>query len=132
MQNLDFGKLTTIVLIAFIIFFFFGGEISYWFEHKNDLKFSPSKIIYTKQEFDEMDEKEQTAALEEIKSICVRKHFTDNLSCDDTAYWLANSLEEEGVEAELAIAWMPACTEACETRKKPVMLDDRPGKRSGI
>ena len=129
MGSLDFGKLTTIVLVFFAVAFFFGGEIKYWYEHKDDLRFSLKNISYTQEHFDKMEEKEQSALLEDVASLCVRKRYTDNLSCDDTAYWLANSLEEEGVESSLAIAWMETCREACETRSAPPVVDETQDKR---
>ena len=78
-----------------------------------------------------MDQDEQKLLLDEVASLCVRKHFADNLSCDNTAYWLANSLEDKGVESTLAIAWMKTCSDACESGKKPVGLEEGPDKRSG-
>ena len=132
MGSLDFGKLTTIVLVFFIVAFFFGGELKYWYDHQEDLQFSLSKTIYTKADFDSMDSIEKKILLEEVSSLCIRKHFSDNLSCDDTAYWLANNMEDEGVESALAIDWMKTCSDACKTGEKPTTLKDRPGKREGI
>lgn len=132
MGSLDFGKLTTIALVFLTVSFFFGGEIMYWFDHRDDLQFSLSKTVYTKAAFDNMDEAERQNLLDEVSSLCVRKHFTDNLSCDDTGYWLANSLEDEGVESDLAIEWMQTCSDGCNKGVKPVMFEDRPGKRTGI
>jgi len=132
MGSLDFGKLTTIAFVFLIVAFFFGGEIKYWFDHKEDLVFSLSKTVYTKSDFDSMAGGEKKALLDEVSSLCLRKHFTDKLSGDDTAYWLANSLEDEGVESALAIDWMQTCSDACKTGKKPITLEDRPAKRTGI
>lgn len=132
MGSLDFGKLTTIALVFLTVSFFFGGEIKYWYDHKEDLVFSLSKTVYTKSDFDSMSDGEKQALLEEVSSLCVRKHYADKLSCDDTAYWLANSLEDEGVESELAIDWMQTCSDACKTGEKPTTPEDRPGKRTNI
>jgi len=132
MGNLDFGKLTTIVLAFFVVAFFFGGEIKYWYDHQDDLKFELKNISYTEEHYAKMEEKDKKVLLEEIASLCVRKRYADNLSCDDTAYWLANSLEDEGVESNLAISWMQTCKDACETRKAPPKLEDRPGKRKSL
>jgi len=132
MGNLDFGKLTTIVLVFFIVAFFFGGEIKYWYDHQDDLKFELKNISYTQEHYDKLQESDKNTLLSEVASLCVRKRYADNLSCDDTAYWLANSLEEEGVESELAISWMQTCKDACETRKAPPKLEDRPGKRKSL
>lgn len=132
MGSLDFGKLTTIVLVFLIISFFFGGEIKYWYDHQKDLQFSLSKTVYTIEAFERMDEGERKSILAEVSSLCIRKHYKDNLSCDDTAYWLANSLEDKGVESALAIEWMQRCSDACSTGAKPTSFDDRPGKRTGL
>ncbi len=132
MGNLDFGKLTTIILIFFIGMFFFGGEIKYWYDHQDDLQFKLTNISYTQEHYEKMEDKDKRALLSEISSLCVRKRYADNLSCDDTAYWLANSLEEEGVDSDLAISWMQTCKNACETQKAPPKLEDRPGKRKSI
>lgn len=132
MGNLDFGKLTTIVLIFFIGMFFFGGEIKYWYDHQDDLQFKLTNISYTQEHYDKMTDEDKNALLSEVSSLCVRKRYADDLSCDDTAYWLANSLEEEGVESDLAISWMQTCKHACETQKAPPKLEDRPGKRKSL
>ena len=132
MGSLDFGKLTTIVLVFLIISFFFGGEIKYWYDHQEDLQFSLSKTVYTIEAFERMDEGERKSILAEVSSLCIRKHYQDKLSCDDTAYWLANSLEDKGVESTLAIEWMQTCSDACLTGAKPTSFDDRPGKRTGL
>lgn len=117
MGTLDFGKITTIVLIFFIISFFFGDKLLFWYEHKDDMQFKLSTMVYTKKDFAAMQEKEQQNLLSEISSICVRKHHIDKLDCTDTAYWLANSLEEKGVDGDLAIDWMQSCSESCQTGK---------------
>jgi len=132
MGSLDFGKLTTIVLVFFIVAFFFGSEIMYWFEHREDLQFELSQTVYTKDDFDSMEEGEKQSLLDEVSSLCIRKHYRDKLSCDDTAYWMANSLDDKGVESSLAIEWMQTCSHACKTGKKPILLEDRPGKRTKI
>lgn len=117
MGTLDFGKITTIVLVIFIISFFFGDKLFFWYDHKDDMKFELTNIVYTKKDFNAMDPETQTSILGEISSICVRKHHLDELSCADTAYWLANSLEKKGIDAELAIDWMKTCSESCLTGK---------------
>lgn len=132
MGNLDFGKLTTIALIFFVVMFFFGGEINYWYDHRDDLQFKLKNISYTEEHFNKLAEKDKQVLLEEVSSLCVRKRYADELSCDDTAYWLANSLEEEGVESNLAISWMQVCKDACETRKAPPKLEDRPAQRKSL
>lgn len=132
MGSIDFGKLTTIALIFLTVSFFFGGEIKYWYDHQDDLRFSMSQTIYTLEDFNSREESEKKAILAEVSSLCVRKHYADNLSCGDTAYWLANSLEKEGVESALAIEWMNTCSEGCQTGEKPTTIEDRPGKRTGI
>ena len=132
MGSLDFGKLTTLILIFFIVTFFFGGEITHWYTHKDDLQFKLKNVVYTKKQYETMEEGEKKLLLDDVASLCVRKHYTDKLSCTDTAYWLANSLEDEGVESDLAIEWMQTCSDACKTQKAPSSLQDRPGKRTGI
>ncbi|MBE0498278.1 MAG: hypothetical protein IBX43_03445 [Campylobacterales bacterium] len=132
MGKLDFGKLTTISLIFFIVVFFFGGEIKYWYDHKDELQFKLINLVYTKQQYDDLEADEKKLLLDEVSSLCVRKHHTDNLSCTDTAYWLANSMEDKGIESDLAIEWMQSCLDACKTSKPSSSLQDRPGKRTGI
>ena len=132
MGSLDFGKITTIVLMFFIVAFFFGGEIKYWYEHKDDLQFELKNISYTEEHYAKMEEKDKEALLKEVASLCVRKRYADNLNCDDTAYWLANSLEEEGVESNLAISWMQTCKDACETQPAPPVIDETQDKRKNI
>lgn len=132
MGSLDFGKLTTIALVFLIVSFFFGGEIKYWYDHQDDLKFSMSHTVYTKEDFDSREESEKKMILDEVSSLCIRKHHADKLSCDDTAYWLANSLEDKGVESGLAIDWMQTCSDACLTGERPVTIEDRPGKRKTL
>lgn len=132
MGSLDFGKLTTIGLIFMIVVFFFGGEISYWYDHKDDLQFKINNPVYTKKQYEAMEEADKKILLDEVVSLCVRKHHTDGLSCTDTAYWLANSMEDEGIESDLAIEWMKSCSDSCKTRQPPPSLEDRPGKRTGI
>jgi hypothetical protein len=132
MGSLDFGKLTTIILIFFIVVFFFGGEIKYWYDHKDELQFKLTNFVYTKQQYESMEADEKKLLLNEINSLCIRKHHTDNLSCTDTAYWLANSMEDEGMESDLAIEWMQSCSDACKTGQASPSLQDRPGKRTGI
>ena len=132
MGNLDFGKLTTIVLFFFAFTFFFGSEAMYWFKHQDDLKFSLSNISYTKEHFDKMEEEERNNLLEEVASLCVRKRYADNINCADTTYWLADSLEDEGVDIDLVLPLMQICSEACDTRKAPPKLEDRPEKRKSI
>lgn len=117
MGTLDFGKITTIVLIFFIVSFFFGDKLFFWYEHKDDMQFKLSTMVYTKKDFEAMQEQEQKTLLSEISSICVRKHHIDGLDCTDTAYWLANSLEEKGIDGDLAIDWMQTCSESCQTGK---------------
>lgn len=132
MGSLDFGKLTTISLIFLIVVFFFGGEIKYWYDHKDELQFKLTNIVYTKKQYEGMEADEKKLLLDEVSSLCVRKHYTDELSCTDTAYWLANSMEDEGIESDLAIEWMQSCSDACKTGKPSPSLQDRPGKRTGI
>jgi len=132
MGNLDFGKLTTIVLFFFAFTFFFGGEAMYWYKHQDDLKFSLTNISYTKEHFEKMEEVDQKALLEEVASLCVRKRHADNLNCADTTYWLADGLEDEGVDIDLVLPLMKTCSEACESRTAPPSLDDRPNKRKSI
>jgi len=117
MGTLDFGKITTIVLIFFIVSFFFGDKLFFWYEHKDDMQFKLSNIVYTKKDFEAMQAQEQKSLLSEISSLCVRKHHIDGLDCTDTAYWLANSLEEKGIDGDLAIDWMQTCSESCQTGK---------------
>ncbi len=132
MGSLDFGKLTTISLIFLIVVFFFGGEIKYWYDHKDELQFKLTNVVYTKQQYESMEADKKTLLLNEVSSICVNKHHTDNLSCTDTAYWLANNMEDEGIESDLAIELMQRCSDACKTGKASPSLQDRPGKRTGI
>lgn len=117
MGSLDFGKLTTIVLIFFIISFFFGGKLMYWFDHKDDLQLELKNIAYTKKSYDAMEAEEKMSLLKEISSVCVRKHHVDGLDCTNTAYWLADSLEDKGIDADLAIEWMDTCNQSCQTGK---------------
>ena len=117
MGSLDFGKITTIVIAFFIVTFFFGDKLLFWYKHKEDLQFSLSKMVYTKADFNTLEEVDRQAILDEIASVCIRKHHEDKLSCSDTAYWLANSLEKDGVDVDLAIDWMKPCSDACETGK---------------
>ncbi len=128
MDKLDFGKLTTIVLIFFIISFFFGEKIFFWYEHKDDLKLELSKMAYTKQDFHNMSLDDQRAILSEIGTFCVRKHHVDQLDCTDTAYWMADSLEAKGVDADLAIEWMTTCSDSCQNDKyvAPVLQEKNP------
>ena len=126
MGTLDFGKITTIILIFFIISFFFGDKLLFWYEHKDDMQFELSTMVYTKKDFEAMQEQDQKGLLSEISSICVRKHHIDGLDCTDTAYWLANSLEEKGIDGDLAIDWMEVCSESCQTGKyeAPVLKEE--------
>ena len=117
MGSLDFGKLTTIALIFFIITFFFGGRLMHWLEHKDDLQLELKNIVYTKKSYDAMEAEEKTSLLTEISSVCVRKHHVDGLDCTNTAYWLADSLEDRGIDADLAIEWMDTCNQSCQTGK---------------
>lgn len=117
MGSIDFGKIATIVIFIFIGVFFFGDKIMFWYKHKDDMQFSLSRIVYTRADFNVMQTVEQEAVLQEVASICINKHHVDKLSCSDTAYWLAHSLEDKGVEVDLAIDWMKPCSIACETGK---------------
>lgn len=125
MGSLDFGKITTVVIVFFIVSFFFGDKLLFWYKHKEDLQFSLSKMVYTKLDYNKLEEVDQKSILDEIASICIRKHHVDKLNCSDTAYWLANSLEEDGVDVDLAIDWMAPCSIACETGKyDPAVYED--------
>lgn len=117
MGSLDFGKLTTIALVFFIVTFFFGGEIMHWMEHKDDVPFEVKNMVYTKKHFQSLEAQEQKTILAEISSLCLKKHHKDTMTCTDTSYWFANNLEDEGVDADLAIEWMKTCSEACQTGK---------------
>lgn len=120
--SLDFGKIVTIVLGFFIVAFFFGGDIKSWYDHKDDYQMGLSQLIYTKAMYDSSEPEEQAAFINEIENSCVIKHHQDGLSCSDTAYWLANTLDEEGVDSELAMFLMEPCTQACETKAPPKVL----------
>lgn len=115
--NLDIGKLVTITFLFLIGALFFGDKVMFWLDHKDDMPFSLSKIAYTKNDFNKMELNEQKEILAEIATICINKHHLDELSCSDTAYWLAHNLEEKGVDVDLAIDWMKPCSYACETGK---------------
>jgi len=131
MGSLDFGKLTTIALIFFIIIFFFSDKIIFLYEHKDDLQFDLDVPVYTKKSYDAMEPEEQKDILAKISSICVRKHSIDGLECTDTAYWLANSLEEQGVDADLAIEWMKTCNQSCGTQKYVPAIHEENNKVTG-
>ena len=109
--------ITTIVLFFFIVVFFFGDRLMFWYEHKDDMQLNLSRLVYTKADFEKMEEADKTALLDEISRICIRKHHVDKLNCSDTAYWLAHSLEDKGIDVDLAIEWMTPCTDACENGK---------------
>jgi len=117
MGSLDFGKITTIVILFFIGVYFFGDKALYWYNHQDDLKFKMSKIVYTKEDFLDMDKPEKDSVLAEISSLCVRKHAVDKLSCEDTSYWLGDGLEKKGVQLELTMELMKTCIDSCETGK---------------
>ncbi len=128
MEKLDFGKLTTIILGFFIVSFFFGEKIFFWYEHKDDLKLELSKMAYTKEDFYKMSPSDQSTIRREIGTFCVRKHHVDKLDCTDTAYWMADSLEAKGVDADLAIEWMSTCSDSCLNDKyvAPVLNETNP------
>jgi len=111
--NLDIGKLITILIAFFIGVFFFGDKIMYWYDHKEDMPLRLSKIVYTKNDFVSLSANEQSKLLKEVATACINKHHIEKLSCDDTSYWLAGSLEKKGVDTELAIEWMEPCSYAC-------------------
>lgn len=115
--SLDFGKITTIVLGFFIVAFFFGPQIKDWYDHKDDYQMGVNQMIYTKQMYETADPEEQAAFLQQIENSCVIKHHKDGLSCSDTAYWLANNLDSEGVDSELAMMVMEPCTQACKNKE---------------
>ncbi|PHR55758.1 MAG: hypothetical protein COA44_09895 [Arcobacter sp.] len=115
--NLDIGKLITIVMLFLIGAFFFGDKIMFWYDHKEDMPLSLSKVIYTQNDFQKLSSKEQSGLLKEVASVCINKHHIDKLSCDDTSYWLAGSLEKKGVDTQMAISWMKPCSYACENGK---------------
>lgn len=115
--NLDIGKLVTIVMFFLIGVFFFGDKIMFWYEHKEDMPLTLSKIVYTENDFKNLPIKEQQTLLNEVANICINKHHIDKLSCADTSYWLAGTLEKKGVDTDLAIEWMKPCIYACENGK---------------
>lgn len=115
MERIDFGKIVMIVILFFVGVFFFGDKVVNWYEHKDDMPFSLSQIVYTKEGFNSIEIAEQEAILSEVTRLCINKHHVDKLNCNDTAYWLAQNLEDEGVELDLAIEWMKPCSLACET-----------------
>jgi hypothetical protein len=119
MERLDFGKVVTIVIFLLVVLFFFGDKAMHMYKHQNDLNFELNNIVYTKKFFDAMEADERETLLSDISNLCVRKHYADELSCTDTSYWLANALEGEGVDADLAGEWMPVCMEACLTQQAP-------------
>ncbi len=126
--SLDFGKITTIVLGFFIVAFFFGPQIKEWYDHKDDYKMGIPDMIYTKKMFDTADPEEQATFIGEIENTCVIKHHKDQLSCSDTAYWLANNLDSEGVDSELAMMLMEPCTNACKSKEMPVSIKESTSK----
>jgi len=130
MGNLDISKIVTIILFFFIGMFFFGDKIFSWYQHKDDLQLGLSKLIYTKTDFNNLDTTEKTAFLRETSSACVSKHHVDKLSCMDTSYWLADSLEREGVDKDLVIDLMPSCIKACETEKYIAPVIDKSNNKN--
>ena len=116
---MDFGKIITIALLAFIGFVAFGDKIMNFYNHQNDLGFKLNNMVYTTQMFDSMDLQDKELLLADIETLCVRKHHADKINCTDTSYWLANSLTDEGVDNNLIMRWMPTCTNACETQEAP-------------
>lgn len=115
--NLDIGKLISIVMLILIAMFFFGDKVMFWYEHKEDMQLKLSKVIYTENDFQKLSVNEKKTLLKEVADVCINKHHIDKLSCDDTSYWLAGSLEKKGVDTDLAISWMKPCSYACYNGK---------------
>ena len=122
MQNINIGKTSLVVAVLLLGTLFFTDDIIKLYDHRNDLSLDIRDMEYTKKGFDSMDIEDKTKLVEEISMSCIRKHTIDKLSCSDTSYWLANSLEKKGVEIDLSIEWMSICIKSCETRKMPKML----------
>jgi len=116
---MNIGKIVAIVVIAFVAFIAFGDKVMNLYKHQDDLGFNLNNITYTTDLYNAMDGSEQDALLFEIENLCVRKHYSDGLTCTDTSYWLANNLRDEGVDNDLVMNLMPTCTEACETQAAP-------------
>jgi len=124
MNNLDFGKVVTIVIAFLVAAYFLGDKALYMYKHQDDLRFNLNHITYTKELFDTMEADEKEILLTEISNLCVRKHYADELTCGDTAYWFANALDAEGVDEELVVEWMPTCTYACQTQAAPLPVPE--------
>ena len=115
--NFDIGKIVSIVLFLLIGLYFFSDKVMFWYEHKEDMQLNLSKTVYTQDDFQNLSNTEQSHLLNEVANSCINKHHIDKLSCDDTSYWLAGTLEKKGVDTELAISWMKPCTYACYNGK---------------
>ncbi|HIC42762.1 MAG TPA: hypothetical protein EYO73_00245 [Sulfurimonas sp.] len=123
--SLDIGKLVTIVMLFFIGAYFFSDKVMFWYEHKEDMSLNLSKTVYTKDDFENFLVDEQQSLLAEVANVCINKHYIDKLSCEDTTYWLARSLEKKGVDTELAIEWMKPCSYACSNGKFDAALYEK-------
>ena len=122
--SLDIGKIVTLVLFFLIGAYFFGDKILNWYDHKEDMSLNLSTIVYTREDFDIMEQTEQKMVLSEIATACINKHHFDKLSCQDTSYWLADSLEKKGVDTNLALDWIKPCRFACESGKfDPILYE---------
>jgi len=122
MERFNFGKIFFIIFVFVIVVLFFGRDIIGMYSHVDDMRFNVNNLQYTKKEFYKLESSEQKALIEDISNTCVQKHYADNVSCTDTSYWLASSLEKNGVDSDLVIEWMPFCIEACETRARPKVI----------
>jgi len=116
---MDIGKIVVVVIVAFVAFIAFGDKVMNLYKHQDDVGFKLNNITYTTNLYNTLDGSEQAALLTEIENLCVRKHYSDGLSCTDTSYWLANNLRDEGVDNELVMNLMPTCIEACQTKDAP-------------
>ncbi|MDF1880995.1 hypothetical protein JHD50_06705 [Sulfurimonas sp. MAG313] len=94
---------------------FFGDKALVWYDHKDDMGLNLSTLVYTREDFDIMNAADQKTVLSEVATACINKRHFDNLSCQDTSYWLADSLEKKGVDTNLALDWIKPCRFACES-----------------
>jgi len=119
MENANLGKNIIFGIIFLIAAIFAGTKVFDMYKHQDEIPFQLNSITYTKALYDSMETDERKVLTGEIETLCVRKHFSDSMSCMDTGYWFANALANSGVDEDLAREWMPICKEACLAQLAP-------------